>query len=126
MNSVNLIGNLVADVDMRYTATGKAVASFKIAVTEKQGEKETTAFIPVVAWQKNAEHVGNNLSKGNKVFVSGRLSTRSYEAQDGSKRYVTEVIANFVSGSITNDGNRQSGTLGDFGVFGNDVNDPPY
>ncbi|MBF1100509.1 single-stranded DNA-binding protein, partial [Solobacterium sp.] len=64
--------------------------------------KEQTAFINCVAWGKLGESIGN-LRKGNRAFVEGRLQTRSYETQDGQKRYVTEVVANFVGTSLTND-----------------------
>ena len=71
--------------------------------TSSDGEtKEQTAFVNCVAWGKLGESIGN-LRKGNRAFVEGRLQTRSYETQDGQKRYVTEVVANFVGTSLTND-----------------------
>lgn len=71
--------------------------------TTSDGEtKEQTAFINCVAWGKLGESIGN-LRKGNRAFVEGRLQTRSYETADGQKRYVTEVVANFVGTSLTND-----------------------
>ena len=102
MNSVQVLGNLTRDPQIRATKTGRAVASFSIAVnrsyTTPQGEKkELTDFINVVAWGTLAEAVGNQLKKGTRVFVEGRYSTRSYEAQDGSRRYVTEVVANMIA-----------------------------
>ena len=107
MNSVQLIGNLTKDVELRYTKGGTAVASFTVAAskTYMQGDeqKEVTAFVNCVAWGKLGERAGN-LKKGSRCFVEGRLQTRSYEAQDGTKRYVTEVFANFVGTSLTNDG----------------------
>lgn len=104
MNTVQIMGNLTKDVDVRFTKTSKAVASFTVAATNEyktqDGEnKEQTAFINCVAWGKLGENVGK-LRKGNRVFVEGRLQTRSYETQDGQKRYVTEVIANFVGTSL--------------------------
>jgi len=89
MNYVLLEGNLARDPDVRYTQSGKAVATFAIAVyrTEK-----TTDFLNVVAWDKLAEHLGNNAKKGMRLVVIGRLQSRSYEA-NGQKRYVTEVVA---------------------------------
>lgn len=102
MNTVQILGNLGKDPDIRATGTGKTVASFSVAVTRKyttqQGEaKELTDWINVVAWGSLAEAVGNQLKKGSRVFVEGRYSTRSYEDKNGNKRYVTEVIANMIA-----------------------------
>lgn len=108
MNSVQLLGNLARDAELRFTQSGKAVATFTVAATNTYVDsttnetKEQTAFINCVAWGKLGESIGN-LRKGNRVFVEGRLQTRSYETQDGKKRYVTEVVANFVGTSLTND-----------------------
>lgn len=102
MNTIQILGNLGKDPDIRATGTGKTVASFSVAVkrkyTTKQGEdKELTDWINVVAWGSLAEAVGNQLKKGSRVFVEGRYSTRSYEDKSGNKRYVTEVIANMIA-----------------------------
>lgn len=107
MNTVQILGNLTRDPEVRYTTSGKAVATFNVAAsntfTSSDGEtKEQTAFINCVAWGKLGEAVGN-YRKGNRLFVEGRLQTRSYETQDGQKRYVTEVVANFVGTSLMND-----------------------
>ena len=107
MNTVQILGNLARDPEVRYTQSGKAVATFTVAAsntfTSSDGEtKEQTAFINCVAWGKLGESVGN-LRKGNRAFVEGRLQTRSYETADGQKRYVTEVVANFVGTSLMND-----------------------
>lgn len=106
MNTVQILGNLTRDPEVRYTQSEKAVATFTVAAsntfTSSDGEtKEQTAFINCVAWGKLGESVGN-LRKGNRAFVEGRLQTRSYETQDGQKRYVTEVVANFVGTSLMN------------------------
>ena len=96
MNKVILIGRLAKDPEVRYTQSGKAVASFPLAVNRpwsKDG-KQTADFIPIIAWQKLAEIVGNNLIKGAQISIEGRMQVRSYDAQDGSKRYVTEIVAN--------------------------------
>ena len=108
MNSVQIIGNLTRDPEVRYTKTGKPVASFTVAVNRSwgsvQGEKrESTDFIPVVAWGKLAELVGNRLKKGTRTFVEGRFQTRSYETQEGEKRYITEVVANLVAPNVDYD-----------------------
>lgn len=107
MNTVQILGNLARDPEVRYTNTGKAVATFTVAasntyIDSNNETKEQTAFINCVAWGKLGESVGN-LRKGNRAFVEGRLQTRSYETQDGQKRYVTEVVANFVGTSLMND-----------------------
>ena len=96
MNKSILVGRLGQDPEVRYTANGKAVATFNLAVTRVPGNqerKEVTDWIPIVCWEKLAEVVGNNLAKGRRILVEGRLQVRSYEAQDGSKRRVAEVIA---------------------------------
>ena len=107
MNTVQIMGNLARDPEVRYTNTGKAVATFTVAasntyIDSNNETKEQTAFVNCVAWGKLGESVGN-LRKGNRAFVEGRLQTRSYETQDGQKRYVTEVVANFVGTSLMND-----------------------
>ena len=97
MNKVILVGRLARDPEVRYTQTGKAVASFSLAVSRRfsrtSDQQNTADFIPVVAWEKLAEICGNNLIKGSQVLVEGRMQVRNYDAQDGSKRYVTEVVA---------------------------------
>ena len=102
MNSVQVMGNLARDPQIRATKTGRAVASFSIAVnrnyTTPQGEqRELTDWINIVAWGNLAEAVGNQLKKGNRVFVEGRYSTRSYDTPDGQRKYVTEVVANMIA-----------------------------
>lgn len=94
MNKVILVGRLAQDPEVRYTQSGKAVASFTIAVQRFGGGAQKEAdFIPIVAWEKLAETCGNNLTKGQRVLVEGRLQIRSYETNDGQKRRVAEVIA---------------------------------
>lgn len=102
MNTVQVIGNLARDPQIRATKTGRSVASFSIAVnrqyTTPSGEqRELTDWINIVAWGYLAEAVGNQLRKGTRVFVEGRLSTRSYDTPDGQRRYVTEVVANTIA-----------------------------
>lgn len=96
MNSIVLMGRLVKDPEVRYTQSGKVVCQFTLAVdrpfTNQSGQKEAD-FIPVVVWGKIAEIAGNSLSKGHRALVEGRLQIRNYTAKDGSKRYVSEVIA---------------------------------
>ena len=99
MNKVILVGNMVADPEYQTTASGISLCRFRIAVQRKfkneKGEYESD-FISVVAWRGTADFVSKYLHKGNKVGVTGSLQTRTYDAQDGSKRYVTEVVADEV------------------------------
>lgn len=99
MNKVILMGRLTKDPDVRYTQNGKVVCQFTLAVDRPfkgpDGNKETD-FIPVVVWGKIAELSGNSLQKGHRAIIEGRLQIRSYEANDGSKRWVSEIIANSV------------------------------
>ncbi|KRQ86030.1 Single-stranded DNA-binding protein SsbB [Caloramator mitchellensis] len=100
MNNWVGIGRLTKDPEIRYTAgEGIAIANFTIAVDRNyknaQGEREAD-FIPVVCFRKLAELVANNLTKGRLVAVSGAIQTSSYTAQDGTKRYKTEVVADEV------------------------------
>ncbi|MDQ0204546.1 single-stranded DNA-binding protein [Pectinatus haikarae] len=96
MNKVILAGRLATDPEVRYTQTGKAVASFRLAVNKRfsRDQQNTADFFSIIAWQKLAEICGNNLVKGSQILVDGYLQVRNYDAQDGSKRYVTEIVAN--------------------------------
>jgi len=99
MNKVVLIGRLTKDPDLRFTpGKGTAVCRFTLAVNRRfksQGQPDAD-FIPVVVWGKIAENTANYVSKGRLVGVSGSIQTRSYEAKDGTRRYVTEVVADSV------------------------------
>ncbi len=97
LNKVQLIGNLTRDPELRYTPNGNAVVSFGMATnrvwTTDNGEKREEAdFHKIVAWNKLAELCSQFLTKGRKVYVEGRLSTRSWTGQDGSSKQTTEVI----------------------------------
>lgn len=96
MNKIILLGRLTKDPEVRYTQSGKVVTQFTLAVDRPyavaDGKKEAD-FIPVVIWGKSAELAGNSLGKGQRALVEGRVQIRSYDANDGSKRWVTEVIA---------------------------------
>lgn len=99
LNRVILIGRLAQDPELRYTTSGVAVANFSLAVerpyTSQAGEREVD-FIDIVTWRKLAETCANNLQKGRLVAVQGRLQVRSYEANDGTRRRVAEVVADEV------------------------------
>ena len=112
MNKAILIGNLTRDPEARTTSGGTPVTTFTLAVnrrfTNAQGVREAD-FINIVTWRQTAELCARYLSKGRKVAVEGSIQVRSYDAQDGSKRYVTEVIADNVEflGSREDGGSRQ-------------------
>lgn len=95
MNKAILIGRLTKDVEMRTTTSGTNVASFSLAVnrnfTNANGEREAD-FINCIAFNKTGETIAKYTHKGSQIAVVGRIQTRNYETQDGSKRYVTEVI----------------------------------
>lgn len=95
MNSVVLIGRLARDPELRFTASGKAVATFSVAVNRMYSKEKEADFFNVVVWGKPAENCANYLSKGRLVGLQGRLQSRSYE-QNGEKKYVTEVVADQV------------------------------
>lgn len=129
MNKVILVGRLARDPEVRYTQNGKAVASFSIAVNRfgsGQGQEQTD-FIPIVSWSKLAEVVGNNLTKGRRVLVEGRLQIRSYDGNDGQKRRVAEVIAQNIEFLDSRQAGGNSGgggstnSFNDASSFGSDV-----
>lgn len=99
MNKVFLIGRLVRDPELRYTSSNIPVATFSLAVnrnfTSQNGEREAD-FINIVVWRKQAENCKNYINQGSQVAIDGRIQTRSYDDQNGQKRYVTEVIADNV------------------------------
>ena len=100
VNKVILIGNLGADPEVRYTPDGVPVANFSLATSESwndrtSGEKqERTEWHRLVLWRKLAEIAGQYLKKGSKIYVEGKLQTRSWDDQSGQKRYATEVVVN--------------------------------
>jgi single-strand DNA-binding protein len=99
LNRVQLIGNLTRDPELRYTPSGAAVCSFSIATnrnwtTDTGEKKEQVEFHRIVSWNKLAELCSQFLTKGRKVFVEGRLTTRSWTAQDGTQKQTTEIIIN--------------------------------
>lgn len=98
LNKVQLIGNLTRDPELRYTPTGAAVCTFGVATnrqwaTDSGDKKEEAEFHRIVAWNKLAEICSQLLAKGRRVYIEGRLSTRSWQGQDGVQRQTTEVVA---------------------------------
>src|SRR5437660_1118744 len=105
MNNVSVAGNLTRDPELRYSPQGQAVTRFALAVNRayrnRSGERvETTDYFTVNAWGNLGENVAESLKKGNHVVVSGRLRTRSYETEDGSKRRAVEIQAEEVAASL--------------------------
>ncbi len=99
MNVVVLIGRIASEIELKYTPAGKAVCQFRLAVdsgTKNADGEKSADFFSVVCWEKTAENVAQYCEKGRLIAASGRLQSRSYEAQDGSKRHVVEVVANNV------------------------------
>lgn len=107
MNKAIIIGNLTKDPELTQTTSGISVCRFSLAVSRKftnaEGERETD-FLNIVVWRNLAENCAKYLKKGSKAAVTGSIQTRSYDAQDGSKRYVTEIVAEeveFVGAKMT-------------------------
>ena len=101
MNKVFLIGRLTKDPELRYTANSNAaVCTFTLAIDriggQNNGDNNSADFIPIVVWNKPAENCKNYLSKGSQCAVDGRIQTRTYDDQNGQRRYVTEVVASRV------------------------------
>ena len=99
INKVMLIGNLGSDPELRVTPSGVQVANFSLATTEswtdKSGERQERAeWHRIVLWRRLAEVAGQYLKKGSKIYIEGKLQTRSWEDQNGQKRYTTEVVSN--------------------------------
>jgi len=101
LNRAQILGNLTRDPEMRFTPNGQAVSNFAVATNRRWKNQdgtdgEATEYHDVVIWGKQAENVSPMLKKGGPVFVEGRLQTRSWEGQDGNKRYKTEIVAESV------------------------------
>lgn len=117
MNKVTLIGRLTKDPELKFIpGSGTAVTSITLAVdnyNSKTNEKGAD-FIPVVIWGKSAENVAQYCQKGRQIAISGRISIRSYDAKDGTKRYATEVVADAFNGVefVGSNGNGNGGSNG--------------
>ncbi|MDD6878811.1 MAG: single-stranded DNA-binding protein [bacterium] len=111
MNKVFLIGRLTRDPELRYTSNNTPVATFSLAVnrnySNQNGEREAD-FINIVVWRKQAENVKNYIKQGSQIAIDGRIQTRSYDGEDGKKRYITEVIADNVQFLDTKSNNNTS------------------
>ncbi len=141
MNKVILIGRLTKDPEMRTIPSGAVTTTFSLAVnrpfTNNQGERDTD-FFNCIAWRKQAENISKYCQKGSQVAVEGRIQNRSYDAQDGSKRYITEIICDNVTflGSRSDSSNYSSNNSNikleenEFGksndIVNNDLAEDPY
>jgi len=126
LNRIILIGRLTKDPELRYTPNGKAVASFTLAVDRpfknQRGEREAD-FINIVVWGTQAENSANYLAKGKLAAVDGRLQIRSFDGQDGQRRWVTEVVADnvrFLSPKSSQDNAVQPANMGSEVDFSDD------
>ena len=103
-NSVTLVGNLTRDPELRYTQSGRGVASFGLAVNrryQQNGEwQEQTSFFNITAWGDLGENLAASVTKGSRVIVTGRLQQREYETREGEKRTIVEVIADEAGPSL--------------------------
>jgi|SRR6185312_8124470 len=126
VNKAILVGNLGRDPEVRYLPSGQSVANFSIATTESFNDRsgarqERTEWHRIVAWGKLAEVCAQYLKKGRQVYVEGRITTRQYDAKDGSKRSATEVVAQ----TIQFLGGRGAGPDEGGGSMGADMPPPP-
>lgn len=122
MNKVILMGRLVRDVEMRQTPNGVSVARFTIAVDRRfksRDGQQNTDFITCVAWRQNAEFIGRFFGKGRMIAVVGSIQSRSWDGQDGTKHYATEVVVDeaYFTGSKAESGGSQGGSYN--GGYGN-------
>ena len=133
LNRIVLIGRLTKDPELRYTQSGKAVCTFTLAVDRpylaNNGNREAD-FINIVVWNTTAENCAQYLAKGKLAAVDGRLQIRSYDGQDGQRRYVTEVIADNVQFLSPKSEAQQSGQqeawIGDSGGYASPADDLPF
>jgi single-strand DNA-binding protein len=123
VNKVILVGNLGRDPEIKYTASGAAIANVTIATTDSWNDKQTgekvekTEWHRVVAFQRLAEIMGEYLKKGSQVYIEGRLQTRKWQDQNGQDRWTTEIVANdmqMLGGRAGEGGGQQQGSGGGF------------
>lgn len=118
MNKIILIGRLTKDPELRYTPNGAAVCTFTLAVDRPfSGDKKEADFINIVVWNKAGENAAKYLAKGRQAAIEGRLQIRTYDGDDGKKRWVTEVVADRMEfiGSGGNGSTKKADDLENFG-----------
>ncbi len=122
MNRCILIGNLTKDPELRSTPNGVSVCTFSIGVSRRfqnqNGERETD-FFNIVVWRKQGENAAKYLRKGSQVAIAGQIQTRSYDGKDGTKKYITEIIAEEVQ-FLRSSNNSQGGNSYDAPDSSND------
>ena len=127
INRVVIVGNMANDPELKYTPSGVAVANFRVAVNRArpsaQGEREAD-FIPVVAWRQNAEFAANYLKKGRLVGVDGRIQSRSWQTQDGQRRFTVEVGADRVQGLGRREESARTSETPEGGAAGEETAEP--
>lgn len=125
MNKVHLIGNLVKDVDLRYTKQSTPVASYTIAINTRYGENQETDYVNITTWGKSGEFVSKYFKKGQPIAITGRLKNKNYEDSHGVKHYGMEVITEeieFVGGKKeTNTESKEEQEPDPFEMFGAEV-----
>ena len=124
LNKVIIMGNLTADPELKTTPNGVSVTTFTVAVGRrfaKDTDEVKADFINVVAWRSSAEFVARYFTKGRNIVVCGSIQTRNYTAQDGTKRYITEVVADEVSFGAPASSERRD--RGEGRVYGSDMAD---
>lgn len=126
INTITVSGNVTRDPELRFTPSGQGVASFSVAVNrswqnrQTQEWEEQTSFFDVKCWAQLAQNVSDSLAKGSRVVVSGRLEQRSWETEQGEKRYAFEIVADDVAASLlyaTADVTKNERREGDAGGF---------
>lgn len=126
VNECTIAGRLTADPEVKKTTTGLSVCNFTVAVNKenKKGEQESTEFVRCQCWRGQADFLSQYANKGSEVYVKGPIHTRSYDKQDGSKAYITEVIASIVqlsSGNKSSSFSKNTGSMGNESVKLEDV-----
>ena len=105
-NAVTLVGNITRDPELRFTNTGQATSSFGLAVNRRwqnrqtQEWEEATSFFDVVCWREMAENAAESLTRGSRVIVTGRLEQRSWETEEGDRRFKVEIVADEVGPAL--------------------------
>lgn len=119
MNNISLVGRITVEPELKQTQNGISVTSFSIAV-DRPGSQDTTDFIPVVAWRQTAEFVCKYFRKGQRIGLTGKLTSRKYEDRDGNKRTAYEVVADrveFVESKKASEGNTTNNTAAAFDEY---------
>lgn len=130
VNRVTLIGNLGKDAEMKYTENGLAICNFSLATSEtwtKDGKKnEKTEWHKVVAFDKLAEICGQYLAKGKQVYIEGKIQTRSWDDKDGTKKYITEIVAHTMKMLGNAGGVKDAGVSASPAGSAEDMDDIPF